>query len=234
MSESLHERCLRLCGKNAQSCFINDTGQLTCLSDMLINKAYGLSSLLEMIKAEGGSETTGELIDESVLITEEIINWVKYLQVTRDLKQTIHCTLDVDQSSKRRELRYPFPESLRKQIVFKTLCGDEMKEVDLVNFSRSGLQFVCAHPVAEGDSVEAEMTAVTPQKTLTLHATVKYVNEQDEGFVVGSAIEDVSNNHDFNFFRGVMEFITATVSHFEQGKQPSEEDEQPGPHKPLT
>jgi len=224
MSESLHERCLRLCGTNSQSCFINDPGQLTCLSDMLINKAYGLSSLLEMIKADGGSGSASELIDESVLITEEIINWVKYLQVTRDLRQTIHCALDGGQATKRKELRYPFPKSLRKQIVFKTTCDREQEEVQLVNFSKSGLQFLCGTPMEEGSRFEAELTAVTPNKTLTLHATVKYVMEQDGTYVVGSAIEKVSNNSDFNFFRGVMEFITATLSHMEQGGQAAKED----------
>jgi hypothetical protein len=217
MSESLHERCLRLCGKNARNCFMNDPGQLTCLSDMLINKAYGLSSLLEMIKAENNSGTTRELIDESVGITEEIINWVKYLQVTRDLKQTIHCALDSAHSNKRKELRYPFPESLRKQITFRAMCEQKMQEVKLVNFSKSGLQFVCNYPLKEGSEVEAEMTAVTPDKTLRLKAVVKYVMEQEESYVVGTAIDEVSNSSDFDFFRGVMEFITATVTNMEQG-----------------
>jgi hypothetical protein len=219
MSESLHERCLRLCGKDAQSCFMNNAGQLTCLSDMLINKAYGLSSIMEMIQSEDNSESTRELIDESIGITEEIINWVKYLQVTRDLKQTIHCALDSSQSNKRKELRFPFPESLRKQITFRAMCEEQMQEVQLVNFSKSGLQFVCSNPVKEGSGVEAELTAVTPNKTLKLNATVKYVMEQDESFVVGTSIEDVSNRSDFNFFRGVMEFITATVTNREQTEE---------------
>jgi len=219
MSESLHERCLRLCGSSAQSCFINDASQLTCLSDMLINKAYGLSSLMEMIKAENTSESVSELIDESVGITDEIINWVKYLQVTRDLKQTIQCTLEGEHANKRKELRYPFPPALSKQITFKAMCEEKMQEVELVNFSRSGLQFLCGFPVKEGSEVDAELKAVTPDKTLKLSAKVKYVMEQDGIYVVGTEIAKVSNTSDFDFFRGVMEFINATVTGMEQDDQ---------------
>jgi len=216
MNESLHERCLRLCGKTSQSCFINDTAQLTCLSDMLINKAYGLSSLLELIKAEGLPESSVEMVDESVGITQEIINWVKYLQVTRDLSHTIRCAMDGKHPVKRSEMRFPFPDALDKQIILKARCDSESHNVRLVNFSKSGLQFVCNGMLETGRSFDAELVAVLPDKTLGFKAVVKYIMEHDSTFIVGAAIEEVSNNTDFDFFRGVLEFISATIAKVEK------------------
>lgn len=222
MSESLHERCMRLCGKDARSCFINDIGQLACLSDMLINKAYSLSSLLEMIKEDGLPESTSKLIDDSLGITAELVNWVKYLQVTRNLRHTINCSLENADPEHRREIRYPFPEYLNKRIILRAMCDREMQEVNLLNFSPGGLQFVCNHPLKPGRSFEAKLRAVQLDKTLGFRAVVKYVMEQGENFIVGAAIEEASNSLDFNFFMGVMEFISATISGIEQdGDQPA-------------
>lgn len=217
MSESLHERCMRICGKDARSCFINDPGQLACISDMLINKAYSLSSTLEAIKAEGLQESTSKLIDDSLGITAELLNWVKYLQVTRDLQNTIHSTFETADPDNRREMRYPFPEYLNKLITLRARCDREMQEVNLLNFSSGGFQFLCNSPLDTGRSFEAELRAIQPDKTLSFGAEVKYVLEQGENFIVGAAIDEVSSSSDLNFFRGVMEFISATISRIELG-----------------
>ena len=210
MGESLHDRCQRLCGDNVQGCFVNDASQLTCLSDMLINKAYGLAALLEMIKDEDLPGSAAELIDESVGITDEIINWIKYLQVTRDLKRTIHTALE-SQDSNRSEPRYPFPPMLGEVIVLRVGCEEELREARLVNFSRHGLQFACEHKVPVGRPFVGELKAGQVDKHLTFKAVVKYFNEGLEHNVVGAAIEEVSNQSDLNFFRSVLEFIAATV-----------------------
>lgn len=208
MSETLHDRCMRICGKHGLECFNESPKMLTCLSDMLINKAYGLSAVLDMLKAEEIPDSAKELLDESIDITTELINWVKYLQLTRDLRgATVSAFETAEHDNQRAENRFPFPDILKKHILLRVGCIEELEDVELVNFSRHGMQFMCNGNSAPDKIMKAELQAVHIDKTLMMDVEVKYTKDN----LVGASIANHSSQVDLDFFDSIMGFLSETL-----------------------
>jgi hypothetical protein len=206
MPEGLPERCRRLCGAEEPACFAANSGQLSCLSDMIVNNAYGISSILEMTKAETRPDVMADNLREALLITKELINWVKYLQMTRDLRQMVR--LSFDRADERRETRYPLPEVFREFIVLEVITHAGTIAAVLSNFSMSGIQFQFPRPVEADTDLECHLrTKHMVGKEVRFTATSKYCKAHDDAFLVGAQIGDVSDASDFDFFRNVFDFI---------------------------
>ncbi len=202
MSESLYARCQRICGTDDKSCFIHNAKQVSCLADMHVNKMYGLSAVLEMIKADGVSESSEELLDESFQITDDLINWVKYLQISSDVNKG----LATDDPERRDSIRYYGLSSLAS-ITLNTDFGHGMQPTDMVNFSQKGLQIVTKLSVKVGDTFKGEMHSEQHAKSVTFTATVKYFAKHDYETIIGASIDEIDHSGNFNFFRSIMNLL---------------------------
>lgn len=74
------ERCRRLCG-GLDACFINSNKYIECISDILINKAFGTTEILEQLIRECNDKKLSAFLREALRGPYELINWIKYLQV---------------------------------------------------------------------------------------------------------------------------------------------------------
>lgn len=208
---------MRICGKDNSECFITDPRQVTCLADMLINKVYGLAAVLDMLRAEGLSQMGEELLDESQGITTDIINWVKYLQASRDIIGNA-TEAGVEGEDRRNHIRFYGMNSIGN-ITLKVSVDDRPEgkpgldtpfEATIVNFSSKGIQFVTETPMAVGDSLSAELSSEQIGKSVSFKAVVRYIAEHEDSLIAGASIETVGNQSDFNLFRSLMGFIAQT------------------------
>jgi hypothetical protein len=204
--EHLPKRCRRICGAETPDCFAANGGQLSCLSDMIVNSACGISSLLEMTKAETPPDIMRENLKEALLITKELVNWVKYLQITHDLRQMVR--LSFDRADERKETRYPLPEAFQAFILLEVAAGSMTVPVVLTNFSMNGIQFQSPQSMERDTNLECFLRAKhMVGKEVRFKTSVKYCKGHDEAFLVGAEIEEVSDASDFNFFLSVFDFI---------------------------
>lgn len=72
------ERCQQICGDGSDLCFNNE--QVDCISDMIINKVYALSAIIDRAREDNQCEQIAEFLDMASENVDELINWVKYLQ----------------------------------------------------------------------------------------------------------------------------------------------------------
>ena len=70
MPEKIIERCIRICGNDDSSCFRHDRKHLFCISDMIINKAFGIDAVISSIRQSPHSDE----IEEMLAMTEKDIN----------------------------------------------------------------------------------------------------------------------------------------------------------------
>ena len=89
MSKFLKDRCTMICGEEERDCITANNKQVRCVADMVVNQAYGILSVVDMIKTEKDQQVVGEYLDEVKTISNELINWAKYLQVTHDIQKTV-------------------------------------------------------------------------------------------------------------------------------------------------
>ena len=112
MAEIMKDRCRRLCGEFAGDCFTSNNSQVSCLSDMVVNHTYGILSILDMVRTEQDRGMVDAYLEEAGALSNELINWVKYLQVTQDIRNLINRMNGVE-NDQRREMRFQFPDQLR-------------------------------------------------------------------------------------------------------------------------
>lgn len=109
MGDNIVDRCKLICGGVSESCIIDNTRHLDCIADMVINKTSAISLLLGRAVKESPDEAA-QSIYSAMTISNELSNWVKYLQMTRNLKHLNELQWDVGISHRRKEARYPFPK----------------------------------------------------------------------------------------------------------------------------
>lgn len=80
MPERIKERCRRICGNQSESCFRYDKTTLFCISDMIINKAFGIEAVLDAIRQSPHSAEIDEMLALTAKDVGELINWAKFLQ----------------------------------------------------------------------------------------------------------------------------------------------------------
>lgn len=83
MPERIKERCKRICGEDDKNCFRHDRTRLFCISDMVINKAFGIEAMLEAIRQSPHSPEIDEMLSMTSRDLGELINWAKFLQGDR-------------------------------------------------------------------------------------------------------------------------------------------------------
>jgi hypothetical protein len=208
MIDRMIDRCRRICKTPDKQCFINSREQLNCIADMVINKAAGISMLLELSLLEEEKDIIDEDIMESISSANELSNWIRYLQMVGDLHELSSLVLDSDSSEKRKEIRYPVPEILSEKISVRVKRSGEIMPVRLTNFSQSGLQIKSPEPLDIDHLGEFSIaSADTEARELTLKASIRYCWEQDGKFVMGARIEELLGSATFNFFTNVYDLM---------------------------
>ncbi|MCX7794065.1 MAG: PilZ domain-containing protein [Thermodesulfovibrionales bacterium] len=200
------DRCLRICG-GFDSCFIQTKKHIECLSDILINKAFGTSEILEQILKECNEPRMVSLLQEALRSTYEIMNWVKYLQIASDLKFTSEIS-KVSSNEKRRHLRYPVPEVIRRYINLTIDAEGKMIEGIITNISQQGLQFIIKEPLKPGKIYSLKISTIrTASKELILKIKVVYCKRNGVNFISGAFVAEMPDELSFNFFKNVLDLF---------------------------
>lgn len=204
----MKERCRQICGDDVEHCFINNKKQIACIADIVINKVFGITSFIELVKQEKQNDKVNEYFNEILKKMQELIDWVKFLQIAHDLKTLISFPDETKIPEKRKEMRFPFPEIYQKYIVLKINISGLFVPVTLINFSQHGLQFKCHEPL-DINSVR-DCTFLTKhiiEKEVSFKVRVKHCEKHNEEFIIGGLIEEVSDGVSFNFFKSVHDYI---------------------------
>ncbi|MCL4476778.1 MAG: PilZ domain-containing protein [Nitrospirae bacterium] len=204
----MHERCRRICGDDKERCFIGNKKQIDCIADMVINKVFGISSIIEISMGESAPEKIRENLSHAVRTMDELILWVKFLQIAHDLRELSSLSYESGVHEKRRELRFPLPGIHQKYILMKVKIADSFVPVVIKNFSPHGIQFTCPEPLVP-DTVRDCILLSTHgiKKEVSFKVKVRYCTKQGPAFVVGVQTEDISDKVSFNFFKSVHDFI---------------------------
>jgi hypothetical protein len=209
----LHERCKRICGDDKEHCFIGNKKQVECIADMVINKMFGVSSLISISMTESDPEKMREKLSFAVKTMDELITWVKFLQIAGDLRELSALSFGEGVSEKRQETRYPLPEKYREYLLMKVKVGGSFVPVSITNFSRHGIRFICPEPLAPGSVADCVLLSCHRiRKEVSFSVRVKHCSRQGTAFIAGVQTEDISDEDSFDFFRSVHDLIMQTVS----------------------
>jgi len=204
----MRERCKRICGDDKDHCFIGNKKQIECIADMVINKMFGISSIIAVSMGESSPEKIREKLSHAMKTMDELIAWVKFLQIANDLRELSSLSFEDGVPEKRRETRYPLPESYRDYILMKVKVGDSLVPVSITNFSRHGIRFMCPEPLAPGTVVECILlSSHRIRKEVLFSVKVRYCTKQGATFDTGVQTEDISDKVSFDFFRSVHDLI---------------------------
>lgn len=200
------ERCHRICG-GLDDCFINNKKQIDCISDILINKAFGTSEIIEQLIKKYQDEELSLMLREALRGPYEIINWVKYLQIARDLKFSPE-PLRQSLNERRREIRYPLPETIQKYIDLSIDAHGRMLAGIITNLSQQGLQFITTEPVKPGMIYDLKLSSTRATgKDLFLKIKTVYCNRNEDKFISGAFIVEMPDDLSFNFFKNVLDLL---------------------------
>ena len=75
------KRCHQICGTGSAPCFKNNKKQISCISDMVINKICALKAIVDMANEDNQCVKIDEYLDMASENVDELINWIRYLQV---------------------------------------------------------------------------------------------------------------------------------------------------------
>jgi hypothetical protein len=206
--ENITDRCRRICGLTNGDCFIGNSSQLSCIADLLINNVGCISSLLEETRSAIPAGTDSDSLDEAVSMANDLMNWVKYLQITHDLRQVAAVTPPRCRSDLRQERRYPLPSMFTEYLRLEVRMDADHVPARLTNFSQRGLQFITPGALAPERQAHCRLsTDHLVRNSLSFTAQLMYCNRLDESYLVGGHITEVSSTADFNFFTSVIEFM---------------------------
>ncbi len=209
----MHERCERICGGHKEQCFIGNKKQVECVADMVINKVFGISSIIEMAMGESNPEKIRENLSHAFRTVNELVTWVKYLQISHDLLVLSSLSRESAIHEKRTEIRFPLTEIHQKYIMMKVKIADSFVPVGITNFSAHGIQFTCPEPLAPGTVKDCILLSTRViEKEVSFRVKVKYCTKQGAAFIAGVRTESVSDTVFFDFFRSVHELIMQVLS----------------------
>jgi hypothetical protein len=209
--ERMSDRCKRICGSADRHCYIHRNEQISCIADIVINKTAGISMFLGMSLKQSGAGAGDEYVRESISASNELSNWIKYLQLAGNLRELSSLVLDANPGEKRTEIRYPLPEAHSIHIAAHVgLPGYNMPvAVAVTNFSQSGVQLKCPEPLETGTRVDGRVfPALYEDRETPFGAVIKYCAKHEGGHLVGARVVEVSGGTTFNFFNSIYRCIT--------------------------
>lgn len=200
MVDLMKDRCRRICGSKIDTCYVNSTNQLRCITDMVINKTTAVSMSLGMSLRDSNPEKKEEKVKRAIYSSNELSNWIKYLQLVGDLRELSSLVLDSDTQEKRTEIRYPM--SIAADNIMIHTNGYSGR---IINFSQSGVLFISDKPMKLDDSFDASLVLNTPLgKKIPFKFKARHQNKLPDGtYATGCLIKEVYGNTLFNFFNEV-------------------------------
>lgn len=216
----MEKRCRDICGDEVRHCFIDNQNQIDCIADMVLNKVFAVTLSLEPVLDDVSEDKNRQYLEQAMHTLHELTNWIKYLQVVKDISLLASVSED-RMSDRRRESRYPMPEIYQRHLKFLVAVPDMFIPVRLVNFSRHGLSFVIADELPVNSSHRCMIsTAQTIKKEASFNIRIRHCAGHADEYLVGAEIEDISDGLSFDFFENIVSFID-TVS--EKSRQKTEE-----------
>ncbi len=222
-----------------EGCFINNKKQIECLSDLLINKTFGASEILQQILRETENPELAIRIKEAVRGLYEIMNWIKYIQIAHDLRLSFKPTVTSGVSQggtnvppcvpptvtsplstvtspltqyqeKRKEIRYPLPEILQRYIELIIDAEGRILNGHITNLSQHGLQFITDQALQPGSLYNIRLSSRRAGNQTVIKVRIAYCIKKDQNYICGASIIDMPDDLSFNFFRYVVELINTT------------------------
>lgn len=208
----MSERCQNICGDSDGQCFIGNREQILCIADMVINKVSGVKAFIEMI-GEGGGGEDATVFDRALRNLNELIDWVKFLQIAHDLREVGRLSEEEVAGEHREEMRYPFPEKYRNYVGMRIGEAGSSLPVVLLNFSRRGIQFRSSQRLSVDSSREGLLfTERHPvRKSVSFTVRIKHCTKRGDAFIVGGRIENISDDVTLDFFKNVHEFVVESL-----------------------
>jgi hypothetical protein len=111
-------------------------------------------------------------------------------------------------AERRREERFEIPEVYRRYIRLTVKTGMNVLPAMMCNFSRHGLLFDSPVPLVAGTQVECVIVA--PQlltKEISFRINIKFCSKKGSRFMVGAAIETITDKLWFDVFVEVHDYI---------------------------
>lgn len=209
------ERCKKICGESPESCIVESKEQVICIADMVLNKITGLEGFLEFALDETDMDKVKEYIGNAKKLLEDLTEWVRFIQISYDLKKLNDLTDDL--KDRRKYKRYPLPEiyqSLINILIYKEKGSIKTK---IINFSKKGILFLSPQPF-ETDSIIEGVISVTAgdmdTREYSFRAKVIYCIKTNEGYKAGVELQELGETADVDFFKIIYNFIYQYLIHY--------------------
>jgi len=109
---------------------------------------------------------------------------------------------------KRREKRYDVSEAYQQYLKLKVKSGNEFVPAILGNFSRSGILFECPVAFGQGQHTECILSiSLLLSREISFGVEVKYCYAYHDSYIMGAAIDSISDKTWFGVFVDVHDFI---------------------------
>lgn len=210
MINRMKDRCRLICGSSEADCFVMNRNQLHCIADLVINKTTAISMMLELSLSEKNIDQDGEAVRMAFASTNELTNWIKYLQMVGGMKELHSLVLGSDLNEKRGEIRYPLPESHADRVGVSIDDPEGLAFLRVLNFSQSGVRFISPAPYEVGDLIECCLVSSKGSRDdpVVFKAEVRNcrgsaggsAGDSNGGYEVGANVLEVSGKDAFNFF----------------------------------
>ena len=156
-------------------------------------------------------------------MSNELINWVKYLQVTHDIRNTegrTSASCVGKPRTKRQEMRYNFPNWFKDFITLRVDGPMDPVSAEITNFSQSGIQFkYTGSPPSDAALACTLLSNDLMGKKVNPLCEVKYFVELEGEMVIGAQVVEVSDSSEFNFFMNISNFMNEILSIREEPNQ---------------
>ena len=80
--DGFKERCQQICS-DIDLCFIGNNKQITCISDMVINKVCAVKVIVDRLREDNHCKETAKFLDMAYEDVDDLINWVRYLEAVQ-------------------------------------------------------------------------------------------------------------------------------------------------------
>ncbi|MEW6109980.1 MAG: PilZ domain-containing protein [Nitrospirota bacterium] len=179
-----------------------------CLADMVINKLAVIDEAFRLAIEKNQDDNIAGFLQESRKSTNELINWIKYLQIAHDLKRVSSLQDLTSGHERRKETRFDLPEIYSKYILFEVRLSGIYLPATIINFSNNGLKFECPEPLQVDSEAECMLSGVRGiWKKVSVKVRIRYCEKSLNGYISGAGIVTVSDSVSFNFFNNVYDLI---------------------------
>lgn len=204
------ERCRRICGDEIRDCFMGNKRQLDCIADMVVNK---ISNTKGFIESAMGNDPKGKLarnLDSAVISLNELLNWVKFLQISHDLKGLSLLSSRAATPERRKEVRYAVAKNYSSLLSVHINLSDSKVAVTLTDFSQRGMQFISPSALEMDSTVDGTLSSAGPRgkKVVTFKLRIRHCIKDEQRYIVGGRILEIFDASTFNFFENIFDFIS--------------------------